>query len=46
MFRVEVCVPADHLIVLVLMQDCRVVFKSDSGDDEVGRGQGQTRSSK
>lgn len=46
MFRAEVCVPADHLIVLVLMQDCRVVFKSDSGDDEVGRGQGQAPSAK
>ena len=38
--------PADHLIVLVLMQDNRVMFEGYGRDDEVGRGQGQAPSAK
>ena len=34
----------DQLIMLVLMQDHRVMFKGHGCDDEVGRGQGQSLS--
>lgn len=46
MFRAEPGVPADCLIVLVLMQDDRVMFKGHGCDDEVGCGQGQASSAK
>lgn len=35
----------DHLVVLVLMQDNRIMFEGDGCDDEICCGQGQTRSS-
>ena len=44
MFRAESGVPADRLIVLVLMQDDRVMFNGHGCNDEVGCGQGQAPS--